>query len=73
VARELNVAVLFQANDRLAEAEPLRPRAQAATRRVLVLGNPETAGLMNLAALYHGANRSANAEPHMRRAVMIRV
>ena len=65
-------ALLLQATNRLAEAEPLMRRAVALDEKSYGPDHPEVAtDLNNLAQLLQATNRLAEAEPLMRRAVAI--
>jgi tetratricopeptide (TPR) repeat protein len=67
-----NLAMLLQATNRFAEAEPLTRRALAIYEKSYGLGHPEVAtSLNNLALLLLATNRLAEAEPLMRRALTI--
>ena len=71
-ARLNNLAVLLQATNRLAEAEPLYRRALAIDEASHGPDHPDVAiGLNNLAALLQATNRLAEAEPLFRRALAI--
>ena len=73
VATDLNnLAVLLQATNRLAEAEPLFRRALAIDEASYGPDHPDVAtDLNNLAALLQATNRLAEAEPLFRRALAI--
>jgi tetratricopeptide (TPR) repeat protein len=73
VARTLNnLAVLFQATNRLREAEPLMKRALAIDEKSYGLEHPRVAiDLNNLAQLFKNTNRVEEAEPPMKRALVI--
>jgi len=59
-----NLAELYRAQGRLAEAEPLYKRALAITEKALGPDHPDTgASLNNLALLYRAQGRLAEAEP----------
>jgi len=65
-----NLAGLYKAQGRLAEAEPLFKRALEARERVLGKEHPETLGSAdNLAGLYEAQGRLAEAEPLYKRAL----
>jgi tetratricopeptide (TPR) repeat protein len=67
-----NLAVLLQATNRLAEAEPLMRRALTIDEASYCPDHPEVArDLNNLAGLLTTTNRLAEAEPLMRRALAI--
>jgi tetratricopeptide (TPR) repeat protein len=72
-ARLMNeIALLLQAMNRLAEAEPLMRRALAIDEASYGKDHPNVAiRLNNLALLLHATNRLAGAEPMMRRALAI--
>jgi tetratricopeptide (TPR) repeat protein len=68
-----NLAVLYEKQDRTADAEPLLKRALAIYEKALGPDHPKVAEtLENLIALYRGENRTAEAEPLDRRALAIR-
>jgi len=72
VDRVNNLALLLQATNRLAEAEPLMRRALAIDEKSFGPEHPEVASrLNNLASLLQFTNRLAEAEPLMRRALAI--
>ena len=65
-----NLAVLYQAQGRYGEAEPLYKRALEASERVLGKEHPDTlASVNNLALLYQAQGRYGEAEPLYRRAL----
>ena len=65
-----NLAVLYQAQGRYGEAEPLYRRALATKEKVLGPEHPETlTSINNLAALYKAQGRYGEAEPLYRRAL----
>ena len=67
-----NLASLFQATNRLAEAEPLMRRALAIDEKNYGKDHPKVAlDLNNLASLLQATNRLAEAEPLKRRALAI--
>ena len=67
-----NLALLLQATNRLAEAEPLMRRALAIDEKSYGPDHPDVAiDLNNLAMLLHDTNRLDEAEPLMRRALAI--
>ncbi len=67
-----NLALLLQATNRLAEAEPLMRRALAIDEKSYGPDHPDVAiRLNNLAGLLQDTNRPAEAEPLMRRALAI--
>ena len=67
-----NLAVLLQATNRLAEAEPMFRRALAIDEKAFGPDHPEVAtDLNNLAELLRATNRLAEAEPMYRRALAI--
>jgi tetratricopeptide (TPR) repeat protein len=67
-----NLAVLLQATNRLAEAEPLMRSALAIDEASYASDHPKVAtDLNNLASLLYTTNRLAEAEPLMRRNVEI--
>jgi tetratricopeptide (TPR) repeat protein len=67
-----NLALLLQATNRLAEAEPLMRRALAIDEASYGTDHPRVATrLNNLASLLKATNRLAEAEPLMRRVVAI--
>ena len=67
-----NLALLLQATNRLAEAEPLMRRALAIDEQSYGADHPNVAiDLNNLAQLLQATNRLAEAEPLMRRALAI--
>ena len=64
--------MLYRAQGRLAEAEPLWQRALAIRERALGPDHPDTAqSLNNLAVLYRDQGRLAEAEPLWQRALAI--
>ncbi len=68
-----NLALLYQAQGRYAEAEPLYKRALAIREKALGAEHPDVAqSLNNLAALYHDQGRYAEAEPLYERSLAIR-
>jgi tetratricopeptide (TPR) repeat protein len=73
VARAVNnLAMLLQATNRLAEAEPLLRRALAIVKQSYGAEHPSVAtGLNNLALLLQATNRLSEAEPLMRHALAI--
>ncbi len=73
LARSLNnLALLYQAQGRHAEAEPLHKRALAIREKVLGSEHPDVAeSYNNLAQLYQAQGRFAEAEPFHRRALAI--
>ena len=67
-----NLAALYQATNRLSEAEPLMRRALAIDEKSYGPEHPEVAtDLNNLAQLFKATNRLAEAEPLMVRALAI--
>ena len=67
-----NLAVLYQAQGRYAEAEPLCKRALAINEKVLGPEHPDVATSLNiLAVLYWAQGRYAEAEPLYKRALAI--
>jgi tetratricopeptide (TPR) repeat protein len=67
-----NLAELYKATNRLAEAEPLMDRALKIDEKSFGPEHPELAtDLNNLAQLYQDTNRLAEAEPLMERALKI--
>ena len=67
-----NLALLYQATNRLKEAEPLMQRALAIAEASLGKDHPDVAtALNNLAMLYQDTNRLKEAEPLMQRVVKI--
>ena len=67
-----NLALLLQATNRLAEAEPLMRRALAIDEKSFGPDHPNVAiDLNNLALLLQDTNRLAEAEPLMRLALAI--
>jgi tetratricopeptide (TPR) repeat protein len=67
-----NLAQLYKAINRLAEAEPLMNRALAIDEKAFGKDHPNVAtGLNNLALLYLAANRLPEAEPLMKRALAV--
>ncbi len=73
VATDLNnLATLYKATNRLAEAEPLMKRALKIDEKSYGPEHPNVArDLNNLASLYQDTNRLAEAEPLMKRALKI--
>lgn len=73
VAESLNnLALLYQATGRYAEAEPLFERALSIREKVLGLEHPDVAeSLNNLAGLHQATGRYAEAEPLYQRALTI--
>src|SRR5262249_51487929 len=68
-----NLAVLYQEQGRLAEAEPLYKRALAMRETALPAGHPNIAtSLNNLAFLYQAQGRLSEAEPLYKRALAMR-
>ena len=68
-----NLAALYQAMGRYAEAEPLYRRSLAIREKQLGPDHPDVAtSLNNLAALYQAMGRYAEAEPLYRRSLEIR-
>ena len=68
-----NLAVLYQAQGRYAEAEPLYKRALAIREKALGPDHPDVGTrLNNLAGLYRAQGRYAEAEPLYQRALAIR-
>ena len=68
-----NLAGLYLAQGRYAEAEPLYKRALVINEKAFGSDHPEVAtNLNNLAALYHDQGRYAEAEPLFKRALAIR-
>ena len=67
-AQSLNIlAVLYMAQDRYAEAEPLLKRSLAAFEKALGPNHPEAANVRNnLAALYRDQGRYTDAEAPFR-------
>jgi tetratricopeptide (TPR) repeat protein len=64
--------MLYQDQNRLAEAEPLYQEALAIRQAALPAGHPAIAtGLANLAGLYQDQNRLAEAEPLYQEALAI--
>jgi tetratricopeptide (TPR) repeat protein len=67
-----NLAGLYHARGRYADAEPFYQRALAIRERVLGPDHPDVAlSLNNLAVLYDAQGRYAEAEPLYRRALVI--
>ena len=73
VSKDLNnLALLYQATNRLSEAEPLMERALKIDEKSYGPEHPEVArDLNNLAQLYQATNRLPEAETRFRRAVVI--
>ena len=68
-----NLAVLYDSQGKLTEAEPLYRRALEIRERVLGPDHPDTAlSLNNLAVLYQVQGKLTEAEPLYRRALEIR-
>ena len=68
-----NLALVLDATNRIAEAEPLFRRSLAIRERSLGLDHPEVAGaLNNLGTLLRVTNRPEAAEPLYRRGAAIR-
>jgi tetratricopeptide (TPR) repeat protein len=67
-----NLALLYQATGRYAEAEPLYARAFAIDEKTLGPEHPDVAqSLNNLAELYRATGRYGEAEPLYRRAIAV--
>jgi hypothetical protein len=67
-----NLALLYSAQGRYAETEPLLRRSLAISEKVLGPEHPDVAdGLNNLALLLRATNRRVEAGPLMRRSVVI--
>ncbi len=67
-----NLAELYRAQGRYAEAEPLYKRALAIFEKALGPEHPDVAiNLDNLAGLYHAQGKYAEAEPLVKRALAI--
>ncbi len=67
-----NLAEVYRAQGRYAEAEPLSRRALAIDEKALGLEHPDVGqSLNNLAGLYHSQGRYAEAEPFYSRALAI--
>ena len=67
-----NLASLYQAQGKYAEAEPLFQRALAISEQQLGKDHPDTASsLNNLAGLYQAQGKYAEAEPLYQRALAI--
>ena len=67
-----NLALLYQAQGKDAEAEPLYHRSLAIREKALGPEHPQVAiGLNNLAFLYHAQGKYAEAEPLFKRALAI--
>ncbi|MBO0756798.1 MAG: CHAT domain-containing protein, partial [Bradyrhizobiaceae bacterium] len=67
-----NLALLYQAQGRYAEAEPIMKRVLAIDEKALGPDHPDVSrDLGNLAALYQAQGRYAEAEPIMKRALAI--
>ena len=73
VARTLNnLAILYQAQGRYTEAEPLYKQSLAMTKRVFGQQHPHVAtSLNNLAELYRTQGRYVEAEPLLKEALAI--
>jgi len=68
-----NLAFLYHAQGRLAEAEPLYKRASELREKALPAGHPDVAAsLNNVAYLYQMQGRLAEAEPLYKRALELR-
>ncbi len=74
LALSLNeLALLYQAQGKYAQAEPLYKRALAVAEQALGPNHPQVAtSLNNLALLYHHQGKYAEAEPLYKRALAIR-
>jgi tetratricopeptide (TPR) repeat protein len=67
-----NLALLYEAQGKYVEAEPLYKRALAIDEKTLVPEHPDlAASLNNLAALYHAQGRYTEAEPLYKRSLAI--
>jgi CHAT domain-containing protein/Flp pilus assembly protein TadD len=72
-ARIINLAMLYRAQGRYTDAEPLFKRALAIFEKSLGPDHPNVAtSLNNLASLYHLQGRYADAEPLLKRSLLIR-